>query len=435
MTKRMIYLVWLGVLFLLIGKYIQLHTTVFIIYNSILACLYVLDVRLSPKKDSFNVERIYDPLFEIGKEKNIFIQISNYSDKEMAFQVKDTVPAELESGKDIMSALCAPGQIVSVSYKVKPVKRGSYTFGDVFIRYKGVLGLCTREFRVSLQQNISVYPDLYPMKRYHLLAKKRLLDRHDNAVHKDKGMGTDFQYLREYTTDDEYRKINWKATARAHKLITGEYGIEKNQNVLICIDTGRVMISPAGKMTRLDHSIESALVLAQVAMDQGDRVGLLVFRDDVKLFLKPDKGPAQLNKILDALYPLQPAYYESSFHELVDYLQKHQRKRSFVCIFSHLRDEESCKELAQILYPINKKHALMMVSILNPGLKDELNRPAEDMHHLYIKAAASYRIDTERNASFLLSKMGITNVLTEPNHLTPEVVNRYIAIKKKMGIS
>lgn len=434
-TRRMVFLVWLGIILLLAGTYVNLNISIFIIYNSALFILLMLDYKISPGSDSFEVERVYDDIFEIGKEKEILIKVKNRSSRNVHMQLKDTVPDEMKQGSALVSLICHPLKHEYCSYHVRPIKRGSFSFGSIYVRYHGTLGLCTKSFEEKCRQDVPVYPDLHPMKKYHLLSRSRLLQTDDSSAHKMYGIGTDFQYLRDYTTDDEYRKINWNATARSHKLITGVYDVEKSQTVIICIDTGRNMMSVSEGLSRLDHSIQSALVLAQVAIDKGDRVGVVIFGNDVKLFLKPDKGPAQLNKILQAVYSLQADYYESNFNELISYLETYQRKRSFLCIFSHTGDEETCRDLASSLSPLVKKHAVLMVSILNPGLTKILDFDVKSPHDAYTKAASAYRLNTEHNASTIMSRLGISNIMVKPDQLTPETVNRYTAMKKAMKIS
>lgn len=434
MTKRMVLLIWLGCIFIIAGMYLNVNTSIFIIYNAVVLSLFLLDYKISPAVEDLKIERLYENRFEIGKEKTISLKVTNLGGRDAHIIVKDTPPSEMEHDDRLLTLCCAPGEAAYRDYKVRPVRRGNFNFGSVFAVSGGALGLCTKKFVFPLSETVPVYPDLYPMKKYHLLCQRRLLQQDDSAIHKAYGIGTDFQYLRDYTTDDEYRKINWNATARSHKLITGVYDIEKNQDIIICMDTGRTMLSISGGLSRLDHSVESALVLAQVAIDKGDRAGLLIFGSETKLFLKPAKGGAQLNRIIDALYSLQPDYYESDFNEMVCNIQAYQRKRSLICIFSHTKDEESCKEITASLKPLAQRHAVLMVSILNSGLNRILNKPTEGLQHAYTKAAAAYRLDTEYNASTIMSRLGISNIMVEPNQLTSQVVNRYINMKKNMII-
>jgi uncharacterized protein (DUF58 family) len=434
-TKKMALLIWLGIAFLLAGMFLNLSISIFVIYNFIMLALFLFDYKMSPGSGSFDIERVHEGVFEIGREKKVYIRVLNKSRRDAHMQVVDTIPQGMEHSGTPIPLICPARGQSSVDYTLRPTRRGSFMLGSIHVRLKGLLGLCTKSFEIKCSEAIPVYPDLYPMKKYHLMSRSRLLQQDDSSIHKMYGIGTDFQYLREYTTDDEYRKINWNATARSNSLITGVYDVEKNQNIIICIDTDRNMMSMAGGLSRLDHSVQSALVLAQVAIDKGDRVGLLIFGNDVKLFLRPAKGPSQLDKILHAVYSLQSSYYESDFNELVSYLETFQRKRSLVCIFSHPRDEETCKDLTLSLGPLIRKHVVLMVSILNPGIREILHSPVKDQHSAYLKAASAYRLSTEHNASTIMSRMGINSIMAEPERLTPEVVNRYIAVKKAMRIS
>jgi len=435
-TRRMAILVLLGVLPLLAGMLWGVHISIFIIYNLLLAAAFLLDKTLSPEKADFQVERFHERNLEMGRENQVSLQVSNRSRYPVSLEIVDTLPegALQNPYSPGLFVNCAPGGVAKVSYSLVPEKRGSYSFGSVHLNCRGVLGLVSRRFSYPLQEEIAVYPNLQPLKKYRLRARKdHLLDAEDRA-HQVPGVGTDFQGLREYTTDDEFRKINWNATARMHKLITNTYDMEKSQNILLAIDVGRVMMGEAGGMSKLDHAIQAALVLAQVAMDKGDKVGLLVFHHEVKAFIKPDKGKGQMEKILQTLYRLQPEYYESDFREMVAYLGAYQRKRSLVCIFSQLTDEESGKELASVLGLLRERHAVLYVSLLNPGLRKIVDGPDMQLTDIYQKAAAVYRLKTERETSERLLRMGIPNILAEPEGLTPQTVNRYLLMKKQMKV-
>lgn len=433
-TKRAVMLIWAGSLLLLLGMLLHVSFGIFIMYNGIILGLCLLDLHITPKAEDFKVERVWKDTFEIGKEKTLSIKVHHSTGHKIFLQLQDTIPAKMKYEHRSLSCICAPNEAATVAYTVCPMLRGNYDFGSIYVRYQGILGLCTRQFQADCSETIPVYPDLVPLKKYHLMAQQRQLQKHDAAIHKVHGMGTDFQNLREYNTDDEYRKINWTATARTNKLITGVYDEEKSQNVIIAIDTGRSMMSAAGDKSTLDYAIESALVLAQVALDRGDRVGLVIFGEGVKFFLKPSKGARQLNRILDAVYALQPQYYESDFNELAAYLGIHERKRSLLCIFSKFADEESPKELVGVLNPLNKKHALLMISLLNPGLKKLRDLPAEKLQNIYMKAAAVHKLRTEHQVSFILNSLGFSNIVAEPERLTPEVVNRYIIMKRQIKL-
>jgi len=433
-TKQFVVLIMTGCIFILLSGLINFYIGAFLIYNFALLGLFLLDVKTSCKPTELKIQREFSLPVEIGKLQHVTISVYNNSKQKLRIILRDSVPAEIKCEDSSVSIVCGPGECSTGQYEIFPVKRGDYVFGNIAVRLTGPLGLCIRQFEMPSEHSLPIYPDLQPLKKYRLLANNKRFLKEDAAIRKVRGIGTDFQGLREYTSDDEFRKINWQATARTNKLISNIYDVEKSQDIIIAVDTGRTMISQAEGLSRLDHSVQSALVLAQAALMNGDRVGLLIFGDKTKLFLKPSKNKDQINKILDALYPIQPEYYESDYNELVSNLQILQRKRSLVCLFTHIRDEESCRELAETLTHLNKKHVLMLVSVINPGLKKLIDADTINMEAIYGKSSAIHRLNAERNASLILSHCGITNIITEPGQLTPEIINRYIAIKKQMKL-
>lgn len=430
-TKRMVVLVWLGIIPLLTGMFLGVHITIFLLYNGILAGLYLLDKYISPRPAHFRLERIHEGRLEIGRDNRIGIRVVNTSSQRISLLIRDMVPEELGDEYPTLSLDCRPGTTEG-HYLLRPRKRGNYLFGDLYGRYTGIMGLYMAQFRHPSQESIAVYPNLQPLKKARFMARRQNLVESGARAHRVMDLGTDFRGLREYTTDDEFRRINWSASARHHKLISNEYDVEKGQTLIIAVDTGRGMLSRSEGLSRLDHSIQSALALAQVAVDKGDQVGLVVFGNTIKAYLKPAKGMAQMEKIIHALYSLEAEFYESDYRELVSHLGIYQRKRALICLFTHIGDEERGKDLAAVLGPLRKKHGLLLVSLQNPGLKGLVGAPVENLQHVYTKAAALYRLKTERNAGHILAGLGIPSISAVPQDLTLEVIHRYIAMKKQM---
>jgi len=430
-SKRMVLLVWLGMIPLLVGMFLDVHITVFLLYNGILAGLYLLDKYISPRPTQFRLERIHEGRLEIGRDNRIGIRVVNSGNQRISLLIRDMVPEELADEYPTLSLDCRPGTTEGY-YLLRPRKRGNYRFGDLYGRYTGIMGLYMAQFRCPFQEIIAVYPNLQPLKKARFIAHRQNLVEFGARAHRVISLGTDFRGLREYTTDDEFRRINWSASARHHKLISNEYDVEKGQTLIIAIDTGREMLARSEGLSRLDHSIQSALALAQMAVDKGDQVGLVVFGNAIKTYLKPAKGGIQMEKILQTLYGLEAEFYESDYRELVSHLGIHQRKRALICLFTHVGDEERGKDLAAVLAPLRKKHGLLLVSLQNAVLKGLVAAPVEHLQHVYTKAAALYRLKTERNASHILAGLGIPSVSAVPQDLSLEVIQRYMALKKQM---
>lgn len=433
-TRRMAILVLCGVLLLWIGSFFGGALLLFIFYNCLLTALWIYDWRTGAKPGDFHVRRIHENRLEIGQSNTIGLMITCDAAGKVFCWVRDTVPSDIGNHDEILSIICNESIPVQKNYTVLPQKRGNYIFEDVYLRYQGQLGLYRGQVRIPCREEIPVYPDLQPLKKYRLLARKENLLQQDARTHRVVGTGTDFVGLREYNMDDEVRHINWSATARYSKLITNQYDVEKSQNIIIAIDTGRMMLQRASGMTRLDHAVQSALVLAQVALDRGDRVGLVLFHHEVNFFVKPAAGKEQMEKILKAVYAVQPCYFESDLSSLVSYLGVYQRKRSLVCIFSQVDGIEKAKEIAALLQPLKDRHALLLITLLNPGLQQLIDAPVENLEGAYRKASAVYGKTTQAHVSGMLNRMGIPSILTIPRDLAPEVVNRYIILRKQMKL-
>ncbi|MGI6705992.1 MAG: DUF58 domain-containing protein [Clostridia bacterium] len=430
-TKRMVLLVWLGMIPLIAGMFLDVHITVFLLYNGILAGLYLLDRYISPSPNQFRLERIHEGRLEIGRDNRIGIRVVNTSKRRISLLIRDMVPEELADEYPALSLDCRPGTTEGY-YLLRPRKRGNYRFGDLYGRYTGVMGLYMSQFRYPSKEDIPVYPNLQPLKKVRFTAHRQNLVEPGARAHRVMGLGTDFRGLREYSTDDEFRRINWNASARHHKLISNEYDVEKGQTLIIAMDTGRGMLGRSEGLSRLDHSIQSALVLAQAAVDKGDQVGLVVFGNAIKASLKPARGMVQVEKIIQTLYGLEAEFYESDYRELVSHLGIYQRKRALICLFTHIGDEERGKDLAAVLAPLRKKHSLLLISLQNPIFKGLVAAPVENLQHVYTKAAALYRLKTERDAGRILAGLGIPSISAVPQDLNLEVIQRYIAMKKQL---
>jgi uncharacterized protein (DUF58 family) len=196
-TKKMVLMIWGSIILLVFCSFFNLNISIFIAVNIVLFLLFVIDYKLTPGSGYFEVERILDLPLEIGKEKKVAVKVINKSGKIIKMELKDTIPFEVKDNLPL-TLTCIPEKECFVYYDVCPSKRGSFLFGSIFIRCTGILGLCTKSFEFKCSKEVPVYPDLYPMKKYHLLSRSRLL-QDDASAHKTYGIGTEFQYLREYT--------------------------------------------------------------------------------------------------------------------------------------------------------------------------------------------------------------------------------------------
>ena len=434
-TRRTLLLLILGVAVTIGGGLFGYALWACIAYNGLLAIAFALDLILAPRKRGFALSRTCGAL-ELLRPGEVRLELTlEKSERPVRVLLADTVPPELERDTDKPLALdCLPGQSAEATYTVTPSRRGRFPFGDLYAELTGPLGLCSRKLRIKCEGYAQVTPDLSPLRRWRLLAKRRELQRDNSSRHRVLGAGTDFRGLREYNGDDDIRLVNWSASARLNKPIANILDVEREQSVLLAVDCARVMRQQAGGLTRLDRTVECALALAGVALAGGDRVGALIYSGAVRSFVKPDKGTPQLSRIIDALYAVQPEQAESDCSALTAFLSTQFKKRALVCVFSHIADEASGARAAAALSPASKRHALMFVSVRSPGLAELARTPLTDTEDMYLRAAAEYCTQTTRAALHILSGAGVSTVSAEPDELVSESINKYLTMKKQMKI-
>lgn len=420
-----------GALLILLTGSVFPPVKTFWIYNAILLIAIVADVLMTPKKNAFTIERNADRRLSLGAKNTIQIKITNHSRYRLKIKLKDEYPLRFESEESEMETVVDGRAFRRTSYDVAPTRRGEYKFGAVHVRIHGILGLAGRQLKYDIPEKVKVYPNVKEISTYQTLARKNRLLEAGLKPTRIYGVGTDFEFLREYQPDDEYRKINWKATARRSKLITAQYQVERSQNIMLVIEKGRMMLSRINKITKFDHAINSALLLAYVAMEKGDNVGLLVFSDGIHAYLPPKRGKRQLNMIIESLYNLEPQIVEPDYGKAIRYLSLKNRKRSLVIMFTDLIDTDVSKSVVvygKALYPA---HLPLCVAISDPELFKESEQYPSDRVTLYRKAVAEDLIHQREQVKKVLQRGGVETLDVPPDKLTPGLITRYLSIKAR----
>jgi len=312
---------------------------------------------------------------------------------------------------------------------VTPLRRGNYRFGNLTLRWLGPLGLLVRQARVASATDVKVYPNLLDVQRYDLLLRRNRLQEMGLRHSRQRGEGTEYERLREYLPDDDFRRIDWKATARRNRPITVEYETERSQNIFLAIDTGRMMQSPVERIAKLDYVINSALLLTYVAIGKGDKVGLLTFADQVGAFLSAGQGKGQFYKALELLYAIRPQPVEPDYHTGLSYLALKQRKRSLVVLFTDLSGGRSMSDLVSHAAVLQRTHLVLVVTIADPDVLTAAHQQPHDTLGAYQRAVAGQILEDRRLALDRLRQQGVLVLDTPANQLSTDVINRYLELK------
>lgn len=313
--------------------------------------------------------------------------------------------------------------------------RGRRALGRVVLRVLGPLGLIERALHYPLDDSILVTPSLAGVRRYRLLAvQRRLRDAGIRSV-RLRGEGTSFSSLRGYSIGDDPRHIDWKATAKRRTLITREYAVEQGQTIMILIDAGRMMTQLADGIPRFEHTLSAALTLADVAISGGDRVGLMLFDDEVRAFVPPGRGRAALEPLRDALIPATARLVEPDYAAAFRTLGARHRKRSLLVIFSDVIDRRASAAIIAHTTRAASRHLPLVVALRNDELLAAAQPAADaDPSRLYESAAAEELVMARAEALRGMRQTGVDVLDISPRAMTSSVINRYLEIKARASL-
>ncbi len=396
--------------------------------------LVVADYLATTRPHQIEVERINDTKLSLGADNLITLLLANRGRRPVRFQVRDEYPYQFVSDATILAGEIAPYDIHEARYHVRPLQRGDYTFGDVNVRYISTLKTFVRQARYPTTAKVKVYPNVLDVRKYDLLARKGLLFELGLRAARIFGTGTEFERLREYNTDDEFRRINWKATARRGKPIAAEYETERSQYIMTVIDTGRLMRPPIGELAKLDYVINTALLLSYVATLKGDHVGLLTFADDVRTYLAPRRGKGQFYRMLEALYNVQFEPVEADYAQALAYLGVKHKRRSLVVVFTDLVTLDAARPLIAHMARLAQRHLPLCVVISDPNVTRLAVQPPRDSDAVYQRAVAEMLLDERQVVLDTLHRSGVLTLDVPADKLTVSVINKYLELKGRGAI-
>jgi uncharacterized protein (DUF58 family) len=427
-SKRFILLIIAGIIPAALCFVPAVGAYAFLGYNFLIFMLLIIDFSITPGPAAFNIKRAMEQRLSLAEWNRIDLIVDNPSHYQFNAKIRDGVPDSFETDSEIKSFTISPGE-TRIFYNVKPVKRGEYVFLDMHIRITGILGLCIRSKTLLITDTIKVYPNLKDMRNHHLklIHKRRLL----SGVQKIRqlGIGSEFESIREYNPGDEYKHINWSVTAREGQLYVNQYEPEKNQYVYIMIDSSRVMNEEIGGIKRLDYAVNTAFIVAETAMDNGDNIGLLTFDNEIRRIVKPAKGTVHFQRLAESLYNIEISEASADYEKVFSTLQKMQNRRSLVLLFTDPYNFEHVQRIVNSWVSYAPKHRIIVLSIKNPSLALMAGMRTNDSEGVYLKSAALKLSDDRKRTFSILEKSGIPALESDPDKFTIDVINRYISLK------
>ncbi|TAE33486.1 MAG: DUF58 domain-containing protein [Cytophagales bacterium] len=351
-------------------------------------------------------------------------------------EVIDEIPVQFQRRDVLFRADLKPNEGQLIRYQLRPTRRGEYAFGALNVLVMSPLGLLKRRFRFNANHAVAVYPSFLQMRQYELLAATNRLNEVGIKRIRRIGHSMEFEQVRPYTPGDDIRTINHKATARLSSgpdtaLMVNAYQDERSQPVYCLIDKGRVMRSPFEGLTLLDYAINASLVLSNIALIKQDRAGILTFANEVGQVLPAERKPGQLQKILELLYRQRTQFLETDYESLTATVRTQIRQRSLLLLFTNFDTANALNRQLPFLRRIAKDHLLLVVFFENTELRALLDKPAQTTEEVYMKTIGEKFSYEKRQIVKQLGQYGIQTILTAPQNLTANTVNKYLELKAR----
>lgn len=367
---------------------------------------------------------------QVDREDEIIFTVVNRSSSPLIVRIRQKWPAVLRADQTIIELPLAAGELALASFRVMPVQRGTHIIPPADVDIRPLLDVA-RWRTATGEATIAVLPTMKGINKYEALRRHHAAAL--GGLHRQRmlGAGREFDQLRDYVPDDDFRMINWKATARHQRPITNVYQAERSRDVILCIDCGRMMGNPVGARTVLDHAVDASIMLAHVANRQGDRVGLALFRDVVHRFVKPAVGLSAVHRVIEELVDASAEPVFPSYAALIESMRAHQNRRSLMVLFTDLNDPQLAANLSEVLPLVSRKHVLVVITMRDPLLDRIAAGPAADRRAVY-ETIAARQLSTERATHVReLKRIGAMIVEADAGTMTMQLINTYLSIKTR----
>lgn len=391
--------------------------------------LFLLDAALARRTPPLRVRRERAARLSLGTDNEIALELENPGGRAVTVVARDTPPPQFRADPALLAGTVPPHRTLRLAYRLLPTDRGDFAFGDVYLRCRGPLRLAWIDRTAPAGETVPVYPNLLEVRRYEALLRATLVRSGGYRSRRLLGGGREFSHFREYTVDDDYRSVNWKATARRGKPITAIYESEHSQDVIFCLDVGRMMAVRVGRLTKLDHAINAVLMLTHVSQTFQDNLGLLVFSHRVLGYIPPAKGQAQYARFLQTLYAVQPERGYVNYREAFGYLVARHPKRALTLVFTDLLDGVVSSEYRDAALLLRRFHLPLTLAVADVPLQRLAARTPQTRDELYDVAVARDLLQARAQMLRWLERRGVMVLDTVPERLTIDAVNRYLALK------
>ncbi|MGH2666356.1 DUF58 domain-containing protein [Flavobacterium sp.] len=382
-------------------------------------------------KNGIEANRITPEKLSNGDENPININVKNFYTFSISIKIIDEIPFQFQIRDfEIRRKIKASSQD-EINYFLRPTERGEYSFGDLNVYVSSPLQIVSRRFTFDKNQMVPTYPSYIQLRKYDLLAFSNNLFQYGIKKIRRIGHTMEFEQIKEYVPGDDIRTLNWKATAKKNSLMVNQFQDEKSQSVYMVIDKGRVMKMPFNGLSLLDYAINATLVMSNVILKKQDKAGMFAFSKKVENRVFAEKRSSQMSKFLESLYNIKSDFFESDFSRLYVDIKKNINHRSLIILYTNFETLDGLHRQLPYLKGIAKSHLLVVVFFNNTELNQLIDKKSDNVQEVYDKIIAEKFAFEKRLIVNELKKYGIYSVLTQPENLTLDTINKYLEIKAR----
>tara|TARA_R110000868_G_scaffold57528_1_gene177558 strand:+ start:107 stop:1378 length:1272 start_codon:yes stop_codon:yes gene_type:complete len=407
----------------------------FNIVKLLLLCLLALTfldaLILFATKKGLKGSRNLSEKFSNGDQNPIQLTLENFYTFSVYAQIIDEIPEQFQARDFKIDRKLKASSKTELQYELRPTERGEYHFGKLNIYITSTFGLIARRFSFNDKAMIPTYPSFIQLRKYDLLAISNNLSQYGIKKVRRLGHTMEFEQIKDYVLGDDLRTINWKATAKKNQLMVNQFQDEKSQPVYSVIDKGRVMKMPFDGLTLLDYAINASLVISNVALKKQDKAGVFSFSKKVENRVVAERRTSQMNLILEGLYNVNTDFFESDFGRLYADIKRNITQRSLILLYTNFETLDGLHRQMPYLKGIAKSHLLVVIFFKNTELNNLITNRAETIQQAYDKVIAEKFAFEKRLIVNELKKYGIYSILTTPENLTIDTINKYLEIKAR----
>ena len=429
--RRFFLVTLLGVLWAIPAFWDTRFLLVMAAWDACALIAWAIDLARLPQPERLVVERTWAGPPSLSNDLKVTLEIRNQSGVYVSCRLIDDVPSSLVAEPPQVEIKAAARDAGSASYAVRPLERGDVTLGAAYLRYQSGSHFAERWARAELKQTVRVFPDLEDAKRHNIyLSRARQIELERRLI-RQRGVGREFESLREYQPGDEFRNICWTATARRGKHVTKLFQVERSQAVWIVMDAGRLMRTRVGELSKLDLSVNAALSLAQIALYSGDRTGLLVYGRNIQQRVGLGRGLSHMRSIIEALASAHEEVAEADHLRAASTLLQLQKQRALIIWITDLADTSMTPDVIESASQILAKHLLLFTVIAQTDLNELSARYPVSAEEMYEIAAAQEMVHRRESLISKVRNRGALALEISPSRLTTELVNQYLQVKER----